>query len=948
MTVSANEEKAESNISRMLQRVAQGEAIRVHNAPKKEDNRGKNKPAFDTLPSCTVEGSCISLMSYQDLKELAVCSCNVPELSGVGTPNDPRMGTLERDELCSTCKLKPLDCTGHLGMIELHRWFLNPKFAETAVRILMSVCNCCGSLLVSKRSLKKMGVTDTNIKQRISKISNITSRITRCLKNPIDSNGIHRPCTPNPKYTPSKTKDTYIVMCEYTDPHTKEKIQTEKTIEDIYDLFSRIDLESLEALGFTGKTNPTSFIMKAFPVIPPRAIPPVYRDGKISYDYVTTAYVDIIRHNNIVLEMINDPDCNEAKLRKIVRNLYFYISHTIDNTDAKYTRSRDEPIQSLIERLGKKSGIIRRLAMGKRGDFGGRSVLNPYNTLEFGYVAFPKCMARCHTVPLKVNDFNHAKVMKMYHNDSIVNLIINSGPKKGCRFSITNKTRDYYTPQVGDTVERVGMNGDETMFNRQPTLDKYSIMGYKAFYVEDPEYLCFGLHSTYNTPHNSDYDGDEGNKLSIQTISGRSEIRHVASVSNCMMNTKSNKPTIGLVYNSITSGYLLTKDDNIIPGKYWDECFNKCINRNHEKEFYKRLEYHNIEPTSGKALFSSILPYDFYYSKSGVVIKNGVIIAGQLTVNQLGTVDGSIIHHIWKNYGMKRTDQFITEGQFILDWYIEYHGFSVGIGSVIPNSQDKVDQIIKSTINASNSKISILGDITPNMTKIQKSIHESHIIGYLNNVSRIGGKISKETIDPYSSINVMCRSGAKGKESNTAQIIGCLGQQYVLGERTKLSITKNTRHLPYYEPNSKEISSRGFVVNSFKGGIDPGEFFAHMSASRVGLMDTALKTGEIGHMHHRIVKALEDVTIKYNGSVSNTNDALFSFSYEGGFNTSEIMRTHSDSTGEVLSFINVKAVSKGLDSQTEYERSKLMIPLPVCEEMIPLPVARPDLNFMET
>ena len=48
---------------------------------------------------------------------------------------------------------------------------------------------------------------------------------------------------------------------------------------------------------------------------------------------------------------------------------------------------------------------------------------------------------------------------------------------------------------------------------------------------------------------------------------------------------------------------------------------------------------------------------------------------------------------------------------------------------------------------------------------------------------------------------------------------------------------------------------------------------------REGLVDTAVKTAETGYMQRRLMKALEDLTVQYDGSVRNSESNLVQFRY---------------------------------------------------------------------
>lgn len=75
------------------------------------------------------------------------------------------------------------------------------------------------------------------------------------------------------------------------------------------------------------------------------------------------------------------------------------------------------------------------------------------------------------------------------------------------------------------------------------------------------------------------------------------------------------------------------------------------------------------------------------------------------------------------------------------------------------------------------------------------------------------------------------------------------------------------------------FTAKGFVANSFYTGLSPTEFFFHTMGGREGLVDTAVKTAETGYIARRLMKALEDLTVQYDGSVRNSEANLVQFRY---------------------------------------------------------------------
>ena len=92
------------------------------------------------------------------------------------------------------------------------------------------------------------------------------------------------------------------------------------------------------------------------------------------------------------------------------------------------------------------------------------------------------------------------------------------------------------------------------------------------------------------------------------------------------------------------------------------------------------------------------------------------------------------------------------------------------------------------------------------------------------------------------------------------QMIACVGQQNVEGKRIPFGFSGRT--LPHFTKDDLGPESRGFVENSYLRGLTPQELFFHAMGGREGLIDTAIKTASTGYIQRRLVKAMEDLTIK--------------------------------------------------------------------------------------
>ena len=109
------------------------------------------------------------------------------------------------------------------------------------------------------------------------------------------------------------------------------------------------------------------------------------------------------------------------------------------------------------------------------------------------------------------------------------------------------------------------------------------------------------------------------------------------------------------------------------------------------------------------------------------------------------------------------------------------------------------------------------------------------------------------------------------------QVIACVGQQNVEGKRIPFGFRHRT--LPHFIKDDYGPESRGFVENSYLAGLTPTEFYFHAMGGREGLIDTAVKTAETGYIQRRLIKSMESVMVKYDGTVRNQIEQVCQLRY---------------------------------------------------------------------
>jgi len=264
-----------------------------------------------------------------------------------------------------------------------------------------------------------------------------------------------------------------------------------------------------------------------------------------------------------------------------------------------------------------------------------------------------------------------------------------------------------------------------------------------------------------------------------------------------------------------------------------------------------------------------------------VKIVNGIIKQGTFDKGLFSKTSKGLIHTIYNDLGSERTCDFINDLQKIVSYILLVEGFSIGISDMI--AEKETNEKIKTTIDERKLQIEdIMQEFHLNIFEgipgqSNKEYFESKVNGILNKTINETGKIGLENLDPKNRATYMINSGSKGKLTNIAQMVACLGQQNVDGKRIPYGFEGRT--LPHYYKYDDSAEARGFVENSFISGQTPQEFFFHAMGGREGLIDTAVKTAQTGYVQRQLVKSMEDLKVGYDYSVRGSAGSIIQFVY---------------------------------------------------------------------
>ncbi|MCS7117159.1 MAG: DNA-directed RNA polymerase subunit A'/A'', partial [Nitrososphaerales archaeon] len=167
-------------------------------------------------------------------------------------------------------------------------------------------------------------------------------------------------------------------------------------------------------------------------------------------------------------------------------------------------------------------------------------------------------------IPVKVNEKNLEEMRKLVLNGSEVwpgaNYVIRPD---GRRKKITQSNKEEIAKELapGYIVERHISDGDLSLFNRQPSLHRMSMMAHR---VRVMPFKTFRLNTAVCPPYNADFDGDEMNLHIPQTEEARAEALLLMEVHKHIRSPRFSGPIIGVTRDCLSGLYLLTKDEMVL------------------------------------------------------------------------------------------------------------------------------------------------------------------------------------------------------------------------------------------------------------------------------------------------------------------------------------------------------------------------------------------------
>ena len=635
---------------------------------------------------------------------------------------------------------------------------------------------------------------------------------------------------------------------QYLEDSNPDKFIADMGAEALYQLLSRLDLDSLsydlrhkantetsqqrknEALkrlqvveafrASKGINRPEWMIVKVVPVIPPELRPLVPLDGgRFATSDLNDLYRRVIIRNNRLKRLI-EIKAPEVILRNEKRMLQEAVDSLFDNSRKANAVKTDanRPLKSLSDSLKGKQGRFRQNLLGKRVDYSARSVIVVGPERDLHECGLPKDMA--------------AELYKPF----IIRKLIERGIVKTVKSA--KKIVDRKDPVVWDILENV-LKGHPVLLNRAPTLHR---LGIQAFQPKLIEGKAIQLHPLVCTAFNADFDGDQ---MAVHLPLGNEailEAQLLMLASHNILNPANGAPISVPSQDMVLGLYYMTKAK--APG-------NKEKAKGEGMTFYSPEEVH-IAYNEGKIELHAIIKVRVKDKDQTRIIETtaGRVLFNEAVPEEVGYINEiltkkslrEIIGRVLKTTGIARTSRFLDDIKNMGYTMAFRGGLSFNLEDVIvPSEKDEFVkegyELVDEVLNNYN-----MGFITNNERYNQIIDIWTHTNAKLTQT--LMKQLSSDK-QGFNAVYMMLDSGARGSKEQIRQLSGMRG---LMAKPQKSGAT------------GSEIIENP-ILSNFKEGLSVLEYFISTHGARKGLADTALKTADAGYLTRRLVDVSQDVIV---------------------------------------------------------------------------------------
>ena len=562
-------------------------------------------------------------------------------------------------------------------------------------------------------------------------------------------------------------------------------------------------IQVIEAFHSSGN-KPEWMVMTSLPVLPPDLRPMVQLDGgRFATSDLNDLYRRVINRNNRLKRLL-DLGAPAIIIRNEKRMLQEAVDDLIDNgrRGRAIVGSHNHQLKSLSDLLRGKQGRFRQNLLGKRVDYGGRSVIVVGPSLRLHECGLPKKMALELFKPFVMN---RLVMQGMAHN-----------------IKSAKRMAERARPEVWDILEEV-IQTRPVMLNRAPTLHRLGIQAFMPTLVEGS---AIQLHPLVCAAFNADFDGDQ---MAVHVPLSREavqEARNVMLSTHNMLSPSSGEPLVAPTYEIVLGCYYLTQTKPGAKGeggRYRDFedvliAYDAGILELHSTITVRAPGEGDawIETTPGRIIFSEVLPED---------LRRYDVLMDKKALRDL-------VSEVYRLTGNTTTSEVLDKIKQIGFHYATVSGTTIGITDIqVPPEKAGI-------IAEADKEVELLEE-QYEMGLITE--REKHVRA-VNTWQRVSGRMDEviqQHLPEFGGIYAMAHSGARGNEAQIKQMAAMRG------------LMSNPRGDIIELP----------IKSSFREGLSVLEYFISTHGARKGLADTALRTADSGYLTRRLIDVAQEVIV---------------------------------------------------------------------------------------
>ena len=564
-------------------------------------------------------------------------------------------------------------------------------------------------------------------------------------------------------------------------------------------------MEALEAFQRSGN-KPEWMVMTALPVLPPDLRPMVQLDGgRFATSDLNDLYRRVINRNNRLKRLL-ELGAPEIIIRNEKRMLQEAVDDLIDNgrRGRPIVGSHNHQLKSLSDLLRGKQGRFRQNLLGKRVDYGGRSVIVVGPDLKLHECGLPKKMA--------------LELFKPF----VMHRIWAQGMANNAKSA--KRMVERAGPEVWDILEEV-IQDRPVLLNRAPTLHR---LGIQAFIPRLIEGSAIQLHPLVCAAFNADFDGDQMAVHVPLSQEAVNEARNVMLSKYNMLSPSSGEPLVAPTYEIVLGCYYLTQTRPGAKGegrRYRDFDDVMVAFDAGALDLHARVAVRDaasgdwVETTPGRIVFNSVLPeetrrYDQVMDKKA--LRNLVVEIHRLVGND-ATADA--LDNL-KALGFE---------------YATRSGITIGITDIkVPPEKAGIIAEAEEIVRSLESDYE--------MGLLSEQERHARIIGAWQDANGKMDKAVQERLSEFGGIYDMAHSGARGNEAQIKQMAAWRGLMSKPGK------------------SGSDVIEQP-VKSSFREGLSVLEYFISTHGARKGLTDTALRTADSGYLTRRLIDVAQEAII---------------------------------------------------------------------------------------